>query len=287
MDDRRITYFVTAVVCCLHLVQIIQSLDVVNISATGRHSGIHELRTIHEDKCDDIFERHNDTDEYHAFWLLINATRTNARDKCLAIIDCYVYLFDPTRNRYTYGRSNQIRLLVSDRNETAFVITLRCPIHNRCSNLPCKNNGTCIDLESRSVGMECICGDSWKGWYCETRKTCEDHPCVTGATCNDSASDGFICTCPALTTGVQCEVQITTATTTVGLITVDTTTVTEIAVTAPNTTVEESDKSGLTTDMKVVIGAAAAGGVVVAVVAASAAIGAASTTAGSTVAGAK
>ena len=257
MDDRRITYFVTAVVCCLHLVQIIQSLDVVNISATGRHSGIHELRKIREGKCDDIVERHNDTDEYHAFWLLINATRTNAREKCLAIIDCYVYLFDPTRNHYTYGRSSQIRLLVSDRNETAFVITLRCPIHNRCSKFPCKNNGTCIDLESHSMGMECICGDSWKGWYCETRKTCEDHPCVTGATCNDSASEGFICTCP---TGVRCEVQITTATTTVttatttvttAITTVNTNTVTEIAVTAPNKTIEKSDESGLTTETKV------------------------------------
>ena len=289
MADRSITYFVVA--CCLHLLKMMRSFDIVSISATRSDTGMRGSRKIRQVQCEDIIDRYDNMFDLEAIFPL-DATRSNAREKCLANRHCYGYVVKP--NEVLYSQTSGTTLLDSYDDSTTFVIIFRCPRHNRCSRWPCKNGGSFRDLYVRSVGMECTCGDYWKGWYCETRIICQDDPCTNGGTCSDSATGGFICTCPVLTTGNRCDVQITIASATVnsatvtglalsevkittGITTVNTTTVTKLAlsevqittaittvreraVTASNKTVEETEEIGLTSESKIVIGAAAAAG---------------------------
>ena len=154
----------------------------------------------------------------------------------------------------------------------------RCPIHHRCSNSPCYNGSTCVDLTADGTGAECMCGDSWMGLYCEPRKSCRNHPCITGAIYRQSTRVRFNCTCPTFTTGVRYNGQIptgsitTTSTSSLTNITIvtevavhtsSTSTVKNTAIATEVTTNKTAVESGLTTETKVVIAAAAAGGIVV------------------------
>ena len=226
MADRSITYFVVA--CCLHLVKMMRSFDIVSISATRSDTGMRGSRKIRQVQCEDIIDRYDNMFDLEAIFPL-DATRSNAREKCLANMHCYGYVVKP--NEVLYSQTSGRTLLDSYDDSTTFVIIFRCPMHNRCSRWPCNNGGSCRDLYAQSVGMECTCGDYWKGWYCETRIICQDDPCTNGGTCSDSATGGFICTCPVLTTGNRCEVQLTTASITVNSATVTALAVSEVKIT--------------------------------------------------------
>ena len=102
--------------------------------------------------------------------------------------------------------------LVRVTGAASYRVELRCPIHNNCFNSPCLNEGSCNTL---LIGMECICGPLWKGWYCSRRISCsKDYPCTAEATCRNSATGEFTCQCQPFTTGIICEITITTPTST-------------------------------------------------------------------------
>ena len=102
--------------------------------------------------------------------------------------------------------------LVRVTGAASYRVELRCPIHNNCFNSPCLNEGSCNTL---LIGMECICGPLWKGWYCSRRISCsKDYPCTAEATCRNSATGEFTCQCPPFITGIICEVTMTKPTTT-------------------------------------------------------------------------
>ena len=292
MAGRHMTFFIASFVCCSHL---LWSVDTVNAFATRGDIEISESRNRLQGQCKSMIQAYDQTIDPSAVHVLINTTKRNAEVHCLENYLCTTYVF--INNTIMYSTSAKLHFIPQP-NVSTYEIRFRCPRHQRCSNLPCNNGSTCVDLTSDGTGVECICDGSWKGWYCELRKYCRDHPCLRGATCRNTGTDGFNCTCPAFTTGVRCEVQIPTgsiATTSTSSLT-NTAIVTEVTVrtsstsTVKNTAIATEDttnktavESGLTTETKVVIAAVA---IVITGVAGVAVIGTAGSTVASTAAGA-
>lgn len=74
---------------------------------------------------------------------------------------------------------------------------------NECDSNPCKNGGSCNDLEN---DYACTCPQGFYGKNCEvSAMTCADGPCFNGGTCAEKASGGYTCRCPPDYTGSNCE----------------------------------------------------------------------------------
>ena len=245
MVGLRTSYIVTLLSCGSYLVNIIRSLDLQNTLATRSDIVIRESsRKIREGMCEDIIQKFDDTDLQSPTGFLADATPANAHDYCLANHLCNSYFVYANMVLYA-ERKNET--LVTAADATTFVIKVRCPWHSRCSNLRCQNGGTCIAIKG-GMDNECICGEPWIGLYCEHRLSCRDEPCVGGATCRNSTTAGFICTCPAFTMGTRCEVRIET-----NSFTVDTINAAELAVTTPNKTVTTVTELSVTTPNTTVV----------------------------------
>ncbi|XP_055944191.1 neurogenic locus notch homolog protein 1-like [Argiope bruennichi] len=71
-----------------------------------------------------------------------------------------------------------------------------------CSNNPCKNGGTCKDVEK---GYECVCTSNYTGKDCIEKVTpCTFNPCKNDGNCT-VLGEGFTCNCPKPYTGLTCE----------------------------------------------------------------------------------
>ncbi|XP_023824567.1 delta-like protein B [Salvelinus sp. IW2-2015] len=74
---------------------------------------------------------------------------------------------------------------------------------NECDSNPCKNGGSCNDLEN---DYSCTCPQGFYGKNCEIiAMTCADGPCFNGGTCIETLTGGYTCRCPPTYTGSNCE----------------------------------------------------------------------------------
>ncbi|XP_052469705.1 delta-like protein D isoform X1 [Carassius gibelio] len=77
---------------------------------------------------------------------------------------------------------------------------------NECSGSPCRNGGSCTDLENT---YSCTCPPGFYGRNCElSAMTCADGPCFNGGRCADNPEGGYFCQCPAGYAGFNCEKKI-------------------------------------------------------------------------------
>ncbi|KAJ1108863.1 hypothetical protein NDU88_006233 [Pleurodeles waltl] len=77
---------------------------------------------------------------------------------------------------------------------------------NECDSNPCKNGGSCNDLEN---DYKCTCPQGFYGKNCEiSAMTCADGPCFNGGTCAEKPSGGYTCRCPVGYHGSNCEKKI-------------------------------------------------------------------------------
>ncbi|XP_038817457.1 delta-like protein C [Salvelinus namaycush] len=77
---------------------------------------------------------------------------------------------------------------------------------NECDSNPCKNGGSCDDLEN---DYTCTCPQGFYGKNCEiSAMTCADGPCFNGGTCMQQVTGGYSCRCPAGYMGSNCEKKI-------------------------------------------------------------------------------
>ncbi|XP_051900350.1 delta-like protein C [Pristis pectinata] len=77
---------------------------------------------------------------------------------------------------------------------------------NECESNPCKNGGSCTDLENNYT---CTCPQGFYGKNCEiSAMTCADAPCFNGGSCTEKPHGGYTCRCPAGFIGSNCEKKI-------------------------------------------------------------------------------
>uniref|UniRef100_F6W2G5 Delta-like protein n=1 Tax=Ornithorhynchus anatinus TaxID=9258 RepID=F6W2G5_ORNAN len=77
---------------------------------------------------------------------------------------------------------------------------------NECDVGPCKNGGSCTDLEN---SYSCTCPPGFYGKNCElSAMTCADGPCFNGGRCSDNPDGGYLCHCPLGYSGFNCEKKI-------------------------------------------------------------------------------
>uniref|UniRef100_A0A5F8GQ05 Delta-like protein n=1 Tax=Monodelphis domestica TaxID=13616 RepID=A0A5F8GQ05_MONDO len=77
---------------------------------------------------------------------------------------------------------------------------------NECDANPCKNGGSCTDLEN---SYSCTCPPGFYGKNCElSAMTCADGPCFNGGRCTDNPDGGYTCHCPVGYSGFNCEKKI-------------------------------------------------------------------------------
>ncbi|CAH2251104.1 delta 1 [Pelobates cultripes] len=77
---------------------------------------------------------------------------------------------------------------------------------NECDTNPCKNGGSCTDLEN---SYSCSCPPGFYGKNCElSAMTCADGPCFNGGRCTDNPDGGYSCLCPVGYSGFNCEKKI-------------------------------------------------------------------------------
>ncbi|XP_029026170.1 delta-like protein C [Betta splendens] len=74
---------------------------------------------------------------------------------------------------------------------------------NECDSGPCRNGGSCTDLQS---DYSCACPQGFYGKNCEvSAMTCADGPCFNGGSCLEGGAGGYSCRCPHGFTGSNCE----------------------------------------------------------------------------------
>ncbi|XP_039180969.1 delta-like protein 3 isoform X1 [Crotalus tigris] len=77
---------------------------------------------------------------------------------------------------------------------------------NECDSSPCRNGGSCSDLEN---DYKCTCPQGFYGKNCEiSAMTCADGPCFNGGTCMEKHFGGYTCRCPLNYHGSNCEKKI-------------------------------------------------------------------------------
>ncbi|XP_068109473.1 delta-like protein 4 [Hyperolius riggenbachi] len=78
---------------------------------------------------------------------------------------------------------------------------------NECDSNPCRNGGSCTDLES---GYVCECPQGYHGAHCEhSVLNCADSPCFNGGTCRERENGAsYACQCPVGFAGSNCEKKV-------------------------------------------------------------------------------
>ncbi|KAI8429386.1 hypothetical protein MSG28_000030 [Choristoneura fumiferana] len=76
---------------------------------------------------------------------------------------------------------------------------------DECLSSPCKNGGTCQNLENN---YECACKEGFDGKDCSVNiNECESMPCAAGSTCVDGVAS-YSCICQEGLTGATCDLNI-------------------------------------------------------------------------------
>lgn len=88
-------------------------------------------------------------------------------------------------------------------------------VKDDCTVIPCLNGGRCatsssVDADGVRLNATCQCEPGFHGRRCETstQQTCQDAPCLHGATCLDTADQGYLCLCPPGFDGANCGHQV-------------------------------------------------------------------------------
>ncbi|XP_062865759.1 delta-like protein A [Trichomycterus rosablanca] len=77
---------------------------------------------------------------------------------------------------------------------------------NECAGNPCRNGGSCTDMENT---YSCACPPGYYGKNCDlSAMTCADGPCFNGGRCADNPDGGYFCQCPTGYAGFNCEKKI-------------------------------------------------------------------------------
>ncbi|XP_041922227.1 delta-like protein D isoform X2 [Alosa sapidissima] len=77
---------------------------------------------------------------------------------------------------------------------------------NECSDSPCRNGGSCTDMENTYT---CACPPGYYGKNCElSAMDCADGPCFNEGRCVNNPDGGYYCQCPASYAGFNCEKKI-------------------------------------------------------------------------------
>ena len=77
------------------------------------------------------------------------------------------------------------------------------PAPGVCGSHPCKNSGTCLELDTPS-GFACTCPARFSGAACEfDLDPCASNPCLHGSKCVNLKND-FHCECPPKLSGKRC-----------------------------------------------------------------------------------
>ncbi|XP_066925954.1 protein eyes shut homolog [Clytia hemisphaerica] len=80
----------------------------------------------------------------------------------------------------------------------------RCNKPGLCSYEPCKNNGTCLSLETG--GYQCLCNEEYTGNQCQyDLNECLSSPCQHNGRCAEDGIGSFKCYCLEGYNGTQCE----------------------------------------------------------------------------------
>ncbi|KAE8587691.1 hypothetical protein XENTR_v10022069 [Xenopus tropicalis] len=76
-----------------------------------------------------------------------------------------------------------------------------------CDSNPCRNGGSCRDLEN---GYRCECPQGYDGSHCEKSVlNCGNSPCFNGGTCRErEVGASYTCQCPLGFTGSNCEKKV-------------------------------------------------------------------------------
>ena len=84
---------------------------------------------------------------------------------------------------------------------------------NFCENNPCKNNGSCIQINHYTA--KCECSAQFTGSLCDQPNPCFSCPCKNGATCKpvlgSHGSVSFQCQCPQNFRGFFCDINTSAA----------------------------------------------------------------------------
>ncbi|XP_070205588.1 blastula protease 10-like isoform X2 [Littorina saxatilis] len=76
------------------------------------------------------------------------------------------------------------------------------PDVNECASNPCRNGGTCNNLDGRYT---CTCPPGFNGTTCQfSVNECASNPCLNGGTCRDG-SGNYTCACRTGFTGSRCQ----------------------------------------------------------------------------------
>ncbi|XP_048582814.1 uncharacterized protein LOC5511589 isoform X37 [Nematostella vectensis] len=73
-----------------------------------------------------------------------------------------------------------------------------------CDSSPCKNNGTCVDVDVK--GYRCACAQGFTGLDCDIISVdpCKSEPCQNNGTCAALSASDYNCKCPAGFGGTEC-----------------------------------------------------------------------------------
>merc|ERR1711935_303934 len=103
---------------------------------------------------------------------------------------------EQTTNSFSSKISDRSRIFDNDDNKSIKEIstitkkmstTTKSSVEeNVCDPDPCKNGGTCSNLNG---GFDCKCRDGYKGETCDEKKQCEPNPCKNGGICGEERNE--------------------------------------------------------------------------------------------------
>ena len=191
MDGKWLVCVVMALACCVRKVKSARVNGTVHLFATVQDTGLRQWRDRRADACRDIVHTFKGVYDMTAQLKVKSITPAGATAWCLANTMCTGYTVVSGKTVY-YSKVKKQH--ITNSKSISHVVVFRCPVHHRCNKSPCKNGATCRDVSDSGPGIECVCDESWAGWYCERKESCIDQPCGAGETCSNSTTGGFTCT---------------------------------------------------------------------------------------------
>ncbi|CAF1399100.1 unnamed protein product [Adineta ricciae] len=132
-------------------------------------------------------------------------TTTFTSTSSVQLLDSTTHLITAMQET-TVGQS-LITFIPKQCNDTSYIGIACNSSSSICiSSNPCKNSGTCIDVNNNTLGFVCFCSTGYNGTYCEIdQKPCKPHTCLNHGKCNEASTTTFNCTCADGWQGIHCE----------------------------------------------------------------------------------